>query len=324
MSVLRSTGIILLAVFCVVLFLTCKELPENGDKPIVEICCPTCSDITMEEFLANRRAKLKLTETVPHNVSELDEEIKNRILQDYFDTFIRPYYFRATIADIWIDGYDGTYNGSVVVNIKRRSSPPRITFEEIAAIWDETIAGVRFRFHYRDRPIVWRDGVFYEIQEAFELGFLEQKDLIEITTFNSRGFCAETEKQLIHKLHSIGWCSSINVSYYLGNYNGFVATMPGYWDMAMSMYLDIENVRIDFERDFYLFRDGRVYIISVWSYIWNFTKNFDSILRNSHFFSRYEQGFCLKNFYIMANFVTLEDFIMINDIKNILEDENGN
>ena len=138
-------------------------------------------------------------------------ELESRILQDYFDTFILPeieHHPEGTSAgDVRINGFDGIYNGGAVVNIRSPRGFP-------AAIWEERIDNVLFRFHYKDKPVMWKDGLFYEMREAYDAGFLTRDDLIQITAFNERGFCEEMQRSF--------FLSGLYSNRYFGTYNGYI------------------------------------------------------------------------------------------------------
>ena len=174
---------------------------------------------------------------VPRTVADLDEGIRDRILQDYFDQFIRRQYPEATIDDIWVDGYDGTFRGNVVVNIKHSWGWPLpawgdafgITMRQLS---DEVFQGVRFRFHNKDAPIIWNNGSFSHL--LFPLHPLNlwvsswrdftQCELKKIATHNTRGFCTETEKLVVRyfnkNINQTG--RSINEAGFLGSHNGSI------------------------------------------------------------------------------------------------------
>jgi len=107
---------------------------------------------------------------------EWGPELEMRIKQDYRNKLISEGYNDGSLSinDIVVEGYFGTYNGSVAVMVR----DPRGC---IQAIIEETVAGMTF-FHNTPahRASVWNDGVFYTLTEAYDQNLLIQEDLEKI------------------------------------------------------------------------------------------------------------------------------------------------
>ena len=118
----------------------------------------------------------------------LSAATEKRILQDYFNTYIKPTSNpdKVTIKDLYIIRYYGTYNGCVVVVI-------------LVGPWDYwgvvsnyIISDVQF-YHGHPPPQVWKGNRFYGdspsyqpinsgggLREAYDLGILTHDDLMSI------------------------------------------------------------------------------------------------------------------------------------------------
>ena len=103
----------------------------------------------------------------------------------HFPIWFHSQPFHRHHADhVRIDGYFGTYNGSIVLMIRSRFQ----TFDESG--WGVEVAGYRFGFHVFYSVVVWNDGVFYNLTNkcpfggtplsipgAYELGLLTVEDI---------------------------------------------------------------------------------------------------------------------------------------------------
>ena len=77
----------------------------------------------------------------------------------------------VTFENTSIRRYYGTFKGTSVV---------RVTSDALGyhqALWYETVAGVTFHYNYGWRISVWRGGNFYNLQQAYDNGFLTKYNL---------------------------------------------------------------------------------------------------------------------------------------------------
>jgi len=72
-----------------------------------------------------------------------------------------------------IDGYFGTYNGSVVLMMRSHHQ----TFNGDAPRWGVEVAGYGFGFIDGLLALVWNEGAFYSLPSAYELGLLTAADI---------------------------------------------------------------------------------------------------------------------------------------------------
>jgi hypothetical protein len=123
------------------------------------------------DLLTNGRNGQKGSEGNGLYTGELDPEIEARIIRDYFYHVVYPASNEAQLGDVHICKYYGTFEGFVAVMFNGG---------ERQVAWRETIAGIEV--HYSDSRwiLVWENGKFYRLQEAYDNGFLNQQNIQEI------------------------------------------------------------------------------------------------------------------------------------------------
>ena len=80
----------------------------------------------------------------------------------------------AKITDIHIKQYFGTYNDCIVVMITDNFTT--LNFE-VSIVY---VQGVRFGYKDSNRILVLKDGIFYQLQQAYDNGYLSRMDLMSI------------------------------------------------------------------------------------------------------------------------------------------------
>jgi len=169
----------------------------------------------------------------------LDLETQWRIKLDYWNGYLpageRP---SGTADDLRIHYYFGNYSGFEVV-VFLRNIPALVGSQQlhediiIGVTFDsgQPQAGARFIFPRPAHMLAWKQGAFYGMQEAFDLGLLLQEDIQKMSDMYSgkefEPLDAETENQIkdavtdmrlyLGPLHN-NWYSFR----YLGEYNGYV------------------------------------------------------------------------------------------------------
>ena len=118
----------------------------------------------------------------------LSEETETKIKQNYLDLFTAVSNPGATADDVWILKYLGTYGGSVVVLMTDSFS------SYYAVVSHEIIDGIRISYGDSNKAVVWKDGSFYRLQEAYDAGLLVRDDIEMISHIGSMFW--ETEKQI--------------------------------------------------------------------------------------------------------------------------------
>jgi len=112
----------------------------------------------------------------------LSAEIELRVLQDFFDAYVKDKFEGCTLNDIYISNYYGTYNGCVVADIESLFWGAWLIYSHA------TIADVVFIFPDSSRPVIWKNGLIYwnegygkvNLLEAFEANILTYDDLVNI------------------------------------------------------------------------------------------------------------------------------------------------
>ncbi len=96
---------------------------------------------------------------------ELVKEARLRELQQ------DPRTAHATLDDIRIDYYFGTFNDCIVVMIDDNFTTQN------CSLYDIYVEGIKFHYPDSNRAIALKDGVFYQLQQAYDNGFLTLEDL---------------------------------------------------------------------------------------------------------------------------------------------------
>ena len=206
-------------------------------------------------------SKVKVNEGVPkdNNGNPINIRVQNglsdgmagQIRWDYFNNYMKGYF--STIDNVWIKGYYGTYNGSVVV-IMNSYPGPMTTIDLI-------IDGIVFTYDATHPFLVWRDGQLYGLEKAYDIGFLAREDILDIVTGGRRydypgylegihaGLVVYTEEYLIRQYFAYYFLGSEYLGYptrneiwieeYYGTYNGCLAMMIDY---NGSDYADDERI----------------------------------------------------------------------------------
>ena len=94
-------------------------------------------------------------------------ELETIIKQDWVDAHTHI----SSVDDVIIDVYLGTYNGRVPLMIRCIES----AFATI--VWEEEVAGFVFFYWSGQRILLWDDGAFYTLPNAYELGLLTAEDI---------------------------------------------------------------------------------------------------------------------------------------------------
>ena len=102
----------------------------------------------------------------------LTAEIELQIMQDYFKQFTSIDYPEANVNDVRIVCYYGTYNNLVVFATVYESY-------DAAVIYFPVIGGIQFEINGLF-IIAWNNGLFYDLFEATDQGYLTTDNLIQI------------------------------------------------------------------------------------------------------------------------------------------------
>jgi len=111
----------------------------------------------------------------------LSAEMALRIRQDYLNQWIEndPTGLQPSIDDIWIGAYYGTYNGCVAVLIHDgRGNTGIVTYTFVAGILFKYMGGGM-------ETLIWNEGRFYALDEAYNIGLFTRNDLVDIAKINN-------------------------------------------------------------------------------------------------------------------------------------------
>ena len=88
--------------------------------------------------------------------------------------------YHVTFDSVWIAGYYGTYNDCVAV-VMRRIGPS----SPLVLVWTTIVGESLFAYSsvYASRIIAWKEGLFYELQDAYNQGLLTNEDTRNIAHY---------------------------------------------------------------------------------------------------------------------------------------------
>ena len=131
------------------------------------------------------------------------------IFFSYLFTYLQPYFPEAGFTDVQIENYYGSYKYIKTGAIDDISTTPSISNDHVAVMmsskydiyfdehWEETVAGTLFQYSNGNRILLWKNnrdagyagvpGRFYELQEAYDLGFLTDDDIRSIAYYHETG-----------------------------------------------------------------------------------------------------------------------------------------
>ena len=110
----------------------------------------------------------------------LSKKTEKQIIKDY-RKYRRDLGVHGTEI-LWIARYYGTYNDCVAVSIGRDWSKS-LSIE----IRIKTIGGVEFKYSPVNKITVWKDGKIYDLEKAYDLGFLSTEDLQSMAYYHKNG-----------------------------------------------------------------------------------------------------------------------------------------
>jgi ABC-type phosphate/phosphonate transport system substrate-binding protein len=123
--------------------------------------------------------------SVPSTPPVLSKSVAKRVKSDYQRHFLDslPQHLHPengyNVENISIDRYYGTYNSSVALMMSN-------VYEEHQHIqWEEKVAGYVFAYSDGNRILVWNDGMFYKLPQAYEQGFLTKQDVERIFSYQN-------------------------------------------------------------------------------------------------------------------------------------------
>jgi len=110
---------------------------------------------------------------LPLQGTDINEtELGRRIRQDYSNKY-------GSVSGVRIKEYYGTYNDCVVVIISH-NEPPAPIYLDVDVIIGETL----FRYNlFSFWMVVWKEGKFYELKEAYDQGLLTNDDLKSVADY---------------------------------------------------------------------------------------------------------------------------------------------
>ena len=104
-----------------------------------------------------------------------DEQLYLEVCKTYWEQFIKPNRDNSTIEDVWVYEYLGTYNNCFVAVLLDRKN---CAFYDIIGRF--TIADLEFTYSYGYHIMVYSDGAFLLLFEAYGQNLITYEDLKQI------------------------------------------------------------------------------------------------------------------------------------------------
>ena len=110
----------------------------------------------------------------------LSETTEIQIINDCYEQHIKPYndHPDITVDNLVIERYGGIYNGCVVAVIQYFNLDVVVGIHMVLLPYK--VADTYFYNFWTVAPIVWKDGLFYSLQEAYDSGWLTEENLQSI------------------------------------------------------------------------------------------------------------------------------------------------
>ena len=159
---------------------------------LVALCsCGGGNNIDNSEEIIDKQpiSKPPAPPPTPPEVGFLDTETEIQIRQEYLDYLIGVGIewgidWSVTIDDVWVEQYYGTYNGFIAVSMGDTVSGYFDVQTEVI------IDNIKFCYPASGPMIlVWGEGQFYGLQEAFDLGLFMREDIENIASLHSEIYC---------------------------------------------------------------------------------------------------------------------------------------
>jgi len=138
-------------------------------------------------------------------------DIDTEILQVYLAELNFKYDWNLTLDDVWIENYYGAYNGCVAVlpyNIHIVPGEGVYINDELEVV----VGGVSFFYGplIHAEIVVYKDGIIYGLQEAYDYDFLTNDDLENIAYYQNEGITFPKRTARTPRDGKIVWNGSIN------------------------------------------------------------------------------------------------------------------
>jgi len=107
----------------------------------------------------------------------LSEKLKKQIVEDFAAYWYGDDYGSKVHGVFQIERYYGSYDGAVAVMLRGSK------LEYTPAFYSETVAGSIIRCNYGNSVMIWKDGSFFTMQEAYDQGILTVDQVEEIANY---------------------------------------------------------------------------------------------------------------------------------------------
>ena len=122
---------------------------------------------------------MRFVERLPPLTEELCSELVMQIREDW-----AAYRGVITAENAWISYYFGSYNGNVALMI----TDHRNSHDFADVVWNQEVAGVIFRYNSGQQILVWYDGEFFSLPQAYGQGLITAGDVESIHHHHRQAF----------------------------------------------------------------------------------------------------------------------------------------
>jgi len=105
--------------------------------------------------------------------------VLEKVVKDYYNYYVENYQFSPdVIGTVYVERYEGTYDGAVVVLMNGTM------FSSVEWKREILVAGYTFTYYGGNMSEVWKDGEFYSLVDAYNEGILTKEHIEKIYKMN--------------------------------------------------------------------------------------------------------------------------------------------
>lgn len=117
-------------------------------------------------------------------LGEIDGNIKKQILLDYYNKYISsdPIDIETLMKKVYIKHYYGNYNGAYIVMM----GSSELGYYNLMTA--DLVDGIRIEYNNSNAIVVWYDGEFYNLNQAFDNHYITKTNIIAIANYQKHYF----------------------------------------------------------------------------------------------------------------------------------------
>ena len=184
---------------------------------------------------------------------DLSKEAEAQIKQDYFDIFIKDKFDGATMANVSVERYYGTFGDSIVVRMDDEYIKYDDTEKEM--VWGMWVWSRLIRYSGFDRVWVWNNGKFYELGDASNPDWKYNGEIGRILN-RLNGLCVEIEPLIVESWNQSYLSDYRPINYFWG------------WNVYHGTYNNSVVFMIDHPDPYPIFVGGQILVRGTAIYVW--------------------------------------------------------